>query len=81
MRSLIAGESQPYADEPIQMSSVIIETALEAEKSPELVEVIEQKQPTLADAIKAMNARRNKPPQQEPPQEESPQEEIPPTAE
>lgn len=67
MRSLIAGESQPYADEPIQMSSVIIETALEAEKSPELVEVIEQKQPTLADAIKAMNARRNKPPQAEPP--------------
>lgn len=68
MRSLIAGEPQPYDDEPIQMRQVIQEVAHEAENSPETVEVLEQKQPTLADAIKAMNARRNKPPQAEPPQ-------------
>lgn len=67
MRSLIAGEPQPYADEPIQMRQVIQEAAREAENSPETVEVLEQKQPTLADAIKAMNARRNKPPQEETP--------------
>jgi hypothetical protein len=54
LQDAIHGRDSPGSE---QMEQFIKETAREAERTPEIIQVIKKQHPTLADAIAAMNPK------------------------